>query len=295
MDRGRLSALRQPFAGIGADRLQHPASRLPLGGLLGPDQALGQEFRQVIERLQSGRAQRDRDRFRGLEGQAAGKDGEAPEQGLLVRREEIVAPADRRAQGLLSIRVVPRRSDQEIELGAEAVAELTRREDAQARRGQLQRQGQAVETVGDLGHRGGVGVGQGECRVHGLGTFHEEVTGYLVTEKIYRRFMDAEAGGGPPDTGVIRAARTNVRYHLHYIGYLLTARAWLAGDGLTYADLAAAAHLSCADYLGDVPWNESETARSWYARVKARPAFRTLLADRVPGIAPADGYATIEC
>ncbi|HYI91801.1 MAG TPA: glutathione S-transferase family protein [Beijerinckiaceae bacterium] len=127
-----------------------------------------------------------------------------------------------------------------------------------------------------------------------LTKFDDEVTSYLVTEKIYKRFMDAEAGGGPPDTGVIRAARTNMRYHLHYIGYLLTGRTWLAGDALTYADLAAAAHLSCADYLGDVPWNESETAKGWYARVKARPAFRALLADRVPGIAPADHYATVD-
>jgi glutathione S-transferase len=127
-----------------------------------------------------------------------------------------------------------------------------------------------------------------------LTKFDDEVTSYLVTEKIYKRFMDAEAGGGPPDTAVIRAARTNMRYHLHYIGYLLTGRTWLAGDALTYADLAAAAHLSCADYLGDVPWNESETAKGWYARVKARPAFRALLADRVPGIAPADHYATVD-
>jgi glutathione S-transferase len=127
-----------------------------------------------------------------------------------------------------------------------------------------------------------------------LGKFHEEVTGYLVMEKIYKRFMDADAGGGPPDTTIIRAARTNVRYHLSYIGYLVGTRNWLAGDHLTYADLAAAAHLSCADYLGDVPWNESETARDWYARIKSRPSFRALLADRVPGIAPADHYENLD-
>ena len=48
-------------------------------------------------------------------------------------------------------------------------------------------------------------------------------------------------------------------------------RDWLAGDNLTYADLAAAAHLSAVDYLGDVPWNEDETAKNWYARIKSRP------------------------
>ncbi|HEY7385418.1 MAG TPA: glutathione S-transferase family protein [Beijerinckiaceae bacterium] len=127
-----------------------------------------------------------------------------------------------------------------------------------------------------------------------LTKFHQEVSGYLVTEKIYKRFMPAGAGGGPPDTGTIRAARTNMRYHLAYMGYLLERRDWLAGDQLTYADLAAAAHLSSVDYLGDVPWNENEAAKAWYARVKSRPAFRPLLADRVPGIAPAGHYETLD-
>ena len=92
----------------------------------------------------------------------------------------------------------------------------------------------------------------------------------------------------------IRAARTNVRYHLKYIGYLIATRKWLAGDQLTYADLAAAAHLSAADYLGDVPWDEDETAKHWYARVKSRPAFRALLADRVPGMTPPEHYGDLD-
>ena len=124
--------------------------------------------------------------------------------------------------------------------------------------------------------------------------FHDEVSGYLVTEKIYKRFMPTNGGGGAPDMAAIRAARTNVRYHLKYIGYLVATRNWLAGDDLTYADLAAAAHLSAADYLGDVPWDEDDSAKAWYARVKSRPAFRALLADRVPGMAPAETYADLD-
>ncbi|MFE1600625.1 glutathione S-transferase family protein [Methylobacterium sp. ID0610] len=127
-----------------------------------------------------------------------------------------------------------------------------------------------------------------------LSKFDQEVTGYLVTEKIHKRFMTSHLGGGPPDMNAIRAARSNVRYHLKYIGYLIARRKWLAGDHLTYADLAAAAHLSCVDYLGDVPWDEDEMARNWYARVKSRPSFRSLLADRVPGMAPADHYADLD-
>ncbi|MBF9233761.1 glutathione S-transferase family protein [Microvirga alba] len=124
--------------------------------------------------------------------------------------------------------------------------------------------------------------------------FHQEVSDYLATEKIYKRFMPSDIGGGPPDMGAIRAARANVRYHLKYIGFLIAKRNWLAGDQMTYADLAAAAHLSVVDYLGDVPWDEDETARHWYARIKSRPSFRALLADRVPGMAPADHYDNLD-
>lgn len=124
--------------------------------------------------------------------------------------------------------------------------------------------------------------------------FHEEVTDYLATEKIYKRFMPAELGGGPPDMSAIRAARTNVRYHLKYIGFLTAKRNWLAGDQMSFADLAAAAHLSVVDYLGDVPWDEDETAKHWYAKVKSRPSFRALLADRVAGMAPAEHYDNLD-
>src|SRR5258708_1297756 len=86
--------------------------------------------------------------------------------------------------------------------------------------------------------------------------FFEEASNPLVTERVYKRFMNEEDGGGAPAADVIRAAKANVRYHLAYIGWLARTRNYLAGDRLTYADLAAAAHLSAIDYLGDVPWIE---------------------------------------
>ena len=124
--------------------------------------------------------------------------------------------------------------------------------------------------------------------------FFNEASQWLVREKILKRFMTAEQGGGGPDMQAVRAARMNVRYHLRYIGHLIGKRNWLAGDRLTYADLAAAAHLSCLDYLGDVQWDENETARVWYARVKSRPSFRPLLADRLPGMTPSATYADLD-
>ncbi|UDL93489.1 MULTISPECIES: glutathione S-transferase family protein [Lichenihabitans] len=124
--------------------------------------------------------------------------------------------------------------------------------------------------------------------------FFNEVSSHLVTEKVYKRFMSYDQGGGAPDMDIVRVARANIRYHMRYIGYLIRTRNWLAGETMTYADLAAAAHLSTMDFLGDVPWAEDETAKAWYVRVKSRPAFRALLADRVPGITPSPIYADLD-
>lgn len=119
--------------------------------------------------------------------------------------------------------------------------------------------------------------------------FDAEVTSYLIEEKVHRRFARDRAGA--PDMELVRAGHANLRYHLHYIGYLAEERNWLAGESLSFADLAAAAHLSCIDYLGDVPWEECEPAKTWYARIKSRPSFRALLADKVPGLTPPESYA----
>ncbi len=124
--------------------------------------------------------------------------------------------------------------------------------------------------------------------------FFEEVSGPLVLERVYKRSMTPEQGGGAPDSNAIRAARHNIRYHLAYIGWLLRGRNWLAGDRLSYADLAAAAHLSLVDYLGDVPWQHDDTAKNWYARVKSRPSFRPILAEALPGVPASPTYADLD-
>ena len=124
--------------------------------------------------------------------------------------------------------------------------------------------------------------------------FFEEVSGPLVTERIYKRFMSEGNGGGAPETDVIRAARVNVRYHLAYIGWLARTRNFLAGDRLTYADLVAAAHLSAIDYLGDVPWSEDDAAKAWYARIKSRPSFRPLLGEWLAGVPASRTYVDLD-
>jgi glutathione S-transferase len=124
--------------------------------------------------------------------------------------------------------------------------------------------------------------------------FGAEVSGPLVLERVFKRYMSREQGGGSPDTESLRAARHNIRYHLAYVGWLARSRDWLAGERMSLADLAAAAHLSAMDYLGEVPWSEDEAAKQWYARVKSRPSFRPLLAETLAGLPPAEHYADLD-
>ena len=120
--------------------------------------------------------------------------------------------------------------------------------------------------------------------------FRREVTDNLVQEKIMKRFL----GLGEPNSSAIRAGHANIHYHLEYIGWLTDRRCWLAGDDFSLADIAAASQISAVDYLGDVPWEDHEGAKDWYARVKSRPSLRPILADFIPGIVPPKHYADLD-
>jgi glutathione S-transferase len=122
------------------------------------------------------------------------------------------------------------------------------------------------------------------------GKFADEVTRNLNGEKYLKRL----AGRGEPDAGALRAGYANLRQHLHYLGWLAETRKWLAGGAISLADFAAAAHLSVLDFAGDVDWTISQPAREWYARMKSRPSFRPLLADRVPGMTPPAHYPDLD-
>ena len=120
--------------------------------------------------------------------------------------------------------------------------------------------------------------------------FYREVTYNLLHERVTKKLMKS----GHPDGARIRAGATNIRHHLDYMTWLLERRHWLAGESLTLADFAAAAHLSCLDYINDVDWARSGVVKDWYARIKSRPAFRPLLSDAVPGLTPPPQYTDLD-
>lgn len=120
--------------------------------------------------------------------------------------------------------------------------------------------------------------------------FHSEVTSKLIGERVFRKVM----GSGYPDSANVKAGAKAIKFHLDYLSWLLESRRWLAGNDMSLADFAAAAHLSCLDYISDVDWNRSESVKDWYAKIKSRPAFRSLLADQVPGFIPPAHYADLD-
>jgi glutathione S-transferase len=120
--------------------------------------------------------------------------------------------------------------------------------------------------------------------------FDGEVNGFLLREKMEKRLT----GGGSPDHGAMRAGREALRRHLRIMEDLIGVRGWLAGKDLSVADFAAAAHLSVIDYFGDVPWRDFPITKTWYMRLKSRPSFRPILADRWPGMIPAADYDNLD-
>ena len=120
--------------------------------------------------------------------------------------------------------------------------------------------------------------------------FDFEVNAFLIHEKMEKRLLSL----GSPDQNAMRNGREGLKIHMAYLEKLLETRDWLAGGRISLADIAAAAHISVIDYLGDVPWKDFPAAKTWYMKIKSRPSFRPLLSDLQPGLAPAAHYADLD-
>ncbi|MBU1606544.1 glutathione S-transferase family protein [Qipengyuania sp. DY56-A-20] len=120
--------------------------------------------------------------------------------------------------------------------------------------------------------------------------FFGDVVAPLFHEKVRKRLVLRQ----PPDGRVLREAMKLAHAHLDYIDWLVDTRSWIAGSTMSLADLAAAAQLSVADYLGGIDWSGHEQTRGWYAVVKSRPSFRPLLNEKMEGIHPPAHYALVD-
>jgi glutathione S-transferase len=126
-----------------------------------------------------------------------------------------------------------------------------------------------------------------------MGPFAERATRRILFEKGAQRYTGAPLRVAP-DMNVIRQGRESLKEAMALIGETAERGGNLSGRECTIADLAVAAHLSCLDYLGEVPWTEFPYTAEWYIRIKSRPSFRMLLSDRVPGQPPTASYAELD-
>ena len=120
--------------------------------------------------------------------------------------------------------------------------------------------------------------------------FTDEVNAVLLHERMEKPLLRL----GPPEARALRAGREALKIHLAMMEGLLARRDALAGRRISQADIVAAAHLSVLDYFGEVSWATYPGLKTWYMKLKSRPCFRPLLADRFPGVAPSGHYADLD-
>lgn len=120
--------------------------------------------------------------------------------------------------------------------------------------------------------------------------FTDEVDAVLLHERLEKPLLKL----GPPEARALREGREALKIHLAMLEDLAGAGDWLAGRRLSQADLIAAAHLSILDYFGEISWAHWPSLKTWYSKLKSRPCFRPLLADRFVGVAPPAWYADLD-
>lgn len=120
--------------------------------------------------------------------------------------------------------------------------------------------------------------------------FFTDVTMPLLHERMKKRLILRQ----PPDSRMLREAMKMAHGHLDYIDWLVDNRPWLAGAQMSLADLAAAAQISVADYLGGIDWEGHQSSREWYSVFKSRPSFGPLLTERMEVIQPPKHYAILD-
>ena len=149
------------------------------------------------------------------------------------------------------------------------------------------------ETIEKAPMIAGTAVNRAEIR-RLVSWFDEKLYGEVVAPLLHERALKRIVHRATPDTKALREAMKMANAHLDYIDYLLDHRRWMAGPVLSLADLAAAAHLSVADYLGGIDWRGHEQTRGWYAGLKSRPSFRPLLSERMEIIGPPEHYDKVD-
>jgi glutathione S-transferase len=122
--------------------------------------------------------------------------------------------------------------------------------------------------------------------------FYKDVYFPLINEKILKRFV--KDMNRTPDPASVRAAYSKLSIHMDYMSWLADRRNWLAGKNFSIADIHAASFVSVLDYLGIISWDKYDVAKGWYARIKSRPGFRSILSDNLSQVPPSPEYSNLD-
>ena len=120
--------------------------------------------------------------------------------------------------------------------------------------------------------------------------FKNEIIIPLLKEKVFKRFEKNSV----PSSHVIRAARSNLKYHMQYFNFLIKDHDFFVDDNLSYVDLFFGASLTVLDYIDELNFFEFEKLKNLYSIVKSRPSFKKILADRIIGINPHSDYLKLD-
>ncbi len=120
--------------------------------------------------------------------------------------------------------------------------------------------------------------------------FYREVTKHLIDERVFKQLILSKTIKKPPNSSAIRAAKTNLRYHIDYINYLLKDRIYLNSDNFTVADISCAAQISLLDFIGEMDWDKSHRLKEWYSIVKSRKSVQNMLKVGMEEIYPPAHY-----
>lgn len=120
--------------------------------------------------------------------------------------------------------------------------------------------------------------------------FYPSIYRSIVYERAFKGFYEKT----PPNLHKIRSALNHLYKHLITIDALCATDTFLVGNSLSWADIVAASHLSCIEYMIAVPWNSLPFAKRWYMKIKSRPSFQPFLKERIPQIPPSADYGKLD-
>jgi glutathione S-transferase len=120
--------------------------------------------------------------------------------------------------------------------------------------------------------------------------FYQDVYLSLFYERALKPHIEHKG----PDTQILKTGRVSLRNYLETLEKITSSHTYLLGRSFSWGDITAAAHLSCIDYLGDIPWDGFPFTKEWYSKIKSRPTFRPFLLQNVPGLAASPWYGALD-